>query len=50
MSWRRMLSDDFKLSQVIPIPKTVASKELGDFRPYISFKNILKNSWTNTKR
>ena len=26
-------SDDFKVGQVIPIPKTFAPKELGEFRP-----------------
>ena len=35
-------TDDFKLYNVIPIPKTAARKELRDFRP-ISLLNILKN-------
>ena len=39
---KECFSDDFKLSYVIPIPKTVTPKELGNFRPiYISLLNKL---------
>ena len=46
--------DDFKLSNVIPISKTAASKDLGDFRPISHlnifskiFKKILKDEMFN---
>ena len=44
--------DDFKVGQVIPIPKTLAPKELGEFRPITLlnlfskvFKKVLKSKF-----
>ena len=47
---QKFFPDVFKVSQVIPIPKTATPKELGDFRP-ISLLNIFSKIFSkNFKR